>query len=160
MKRHYMDSDWDVDDTESAAPAGGFGTSASFELFQQGAEARLFKGTWLGRPVLVKERLAKPYRHPDLDARLTGERMRSELRCLQRCRQLGVPTPAVLMVDSVNNRIYMWVYTCFVCANTLFCKIRLGILSKTPSQFASVCTISLKRSNQARTTNFYVKPSR
>lgn len=46
-------------------------------LISQGAEAKVFKiREYLGEPAIVKERLSKSYRHPDLDDRLNKERMK------------------------------------------------------------------------------------
>jgi len=59
------------------------------KLFKQGAEARLYLSTFLGRKCVVKERFKKTYRHPDLDDRLTKERMRGELRGILRCKNIG-----------------------------------------------------------------------
>lgn len=56
-----------------------------FELIAQGAEGvggvelsysqRLYKGTFLGQKVLVKERIKKEYRHPSLDASIRTKRL-------------------------------------------------------------------------------------
>ena len=51
------------------------------------------------RAAICKERFAKSYRHPTLDARLTKSRTRAEARCLARCRKAGVRCPAVLGVE-------------------------------------------------------------
>lgn len=59
------------------------------QLFKQGAEARLYKGTFFGRKTIVKERFSKKYRHPELDERLTKERLRAELKGLLRCKNIG-----------------------------------------------------------------------
>ena len=72
------------------------------ELITQGAEALLYKSTYLlpSLPAAIKHRPAKPYRHPILDARLTKHRILSEARVLAKCRKDGVPVPAVYGVDS------------------------------------------------------------
>ena len=93
-----------------------------WKLISQGAEARLWlidnyltivSGTGtttssggtstssssLFRAAICKERFAKSYRHPTLDARLTKSRTRAEARCLARCRKAGVRCPAVLGVE-------------------------------------------------------------
>ena len=57
-------------------------------MFKQGAEARLYTGTFLGREVVVKERFSKKYRHPALDTQLTRDRHRAEARALVKCRQV------------------------------------------------------------------------
>ena len=46
-----------------------------------------------------KRRLAKSYRHPDLDRRLRRRRTRTEARLTSEARGLGVPTPVVFDVD-------------------------------------------------------------
>jgi TP53 regulating kinase and related kinases len=55
--------------------------------------------TYLGRPAVRKTRLSKPYRHPDLDARLTARRAAGEARALLRLRRAAVRVPAVYEVD-------------------------------------------------------------
>lgn len=59
------------------------------ELIAQGAEARLYKGLYLGRMSLVKERFVKNYRHPELDARLTKDRIKAEARAIIRAKSAG-----------------------------------------------------------------------
>jgi Kae1-associated kinase Bud32 len=64
----------------------------------RGAEAVLRDASLLGRKAVVKERAAKRYREPRLDARLRRERTRSEARLLHRAKLAGVPCPVVLEV--------------------------------------------------------------
>ncbi|XP_036151244.1 EKC/KEOPS complex subunit TP53RK isoform X2 [Monomorium pharaonis] len=56
------------------------------ELIAQGAEARLYKGLYLGKMCLMKERFVKNYRHPELDTRLTKDRIKAEARAIIRAR--------------------------------------------------------------------------
>ncbi|KAG8183939.1 hypothetical protein JTE90_006864 [Oedothorax gibbosus] len=70
-----------------------------FELFNQGSEARVYKGTFLGKPSILKERFVKTYRHTDLDKTLTAERMKAEVRALNKCFDIGVKCPAVYFAD-------------------------------------------------------------
>jgi Kae1-associated kinase Bud32 len=65
----------------------------------RGAEAVLSKKSLLGRPCVVKTRIAKRYRVKGLDGRLRAERTRSEARLLHRAKLAGVPCPTVLEVD-------------------------------------------------------------
>jgi TP53 regulating kinase-like protein len=58
-------------------------------LVSQGAEGRIYEGSFLGRKCIVKERFTKTYRHPALDERLTKERMRGELRGIIRSKSIG-----------------------------------------------------------------------
>lgn len=64
-----------------------------------GAEAIVETDVWLGRSVLAKRRAAKPYRHPELDARLRDERTRDEANLLIAARAAGVPVPVVYDAD-------------------------------------------------------------
>jgi hypothetical protein len=45
------------------------------ELLFQGAEAKIYKGMLLHRPVIIKQRLSKPYRVKELDQRLLRQRL-------------------------------------------------------------------------------------
>ena len=63
--------------------------SESETVWKQGAEGRLFRGSYLGSPCIIKERFKKEYRHPSLDESLTKERIRNEVRSMVKCRQAG-----------------------------------------------------------------------
>lgn len=73
----------------------------------QGAEARLYATSFLGKPAIVKERFKKLYRHPVLDDRLTRERLGLEARNLVRARKAGVLAPLPYQVDLQKSRIVM-----------------------------------------------------
>lgn len=60
---------------------------------------RAWKGTFLGRPAVLKERFSKGYRHPTLDTRLTLHRTKAEMRGLLKARKLGVDTPVMYSAD-------------------------------------------------------------
>lgn len=63
--------------------------NVEIELLKQGAEARIYRGSFYGKPCIVKERFAKNYRHPQLDQEICKERLKSEVRSLVRCRLAG-----------------------------------------------------------------------
>lgn len=65
----------------------------------EGAEAVVGEETFLGLSCVRKTRPVKRYRHPALDRRLRGERLRTEVRLLREARRVGVRTPVVLDVD-------------------------------------------------------------
>ncbi|MCR4368766.1 MAG: KEOPS complex kinase/ATPase Bud32 [archaeon] len=69
------------------------------ELLQQGAEAKLFRSEYLGRPCVVKQRQPKNYREKILDERILRERIRTECMLLSRAKKAGVRTPVVWKVD-------------------------------------------------------------
>jgi len=71
----------------------------NYELFKQGAEAKLYLGDYLGQRAVIKERFAKKYRLPELDVRLTRERLRAEARSLVKCKTLGIKTPILYHVN-------------------------------------------------------------
>ncbi|MFH1623239.1 MAG: KEOPS complex kinase/ATPase Bud32 [Candidatus Aenigmatarchaeota archaeon] len=77
------------------------------EFVARGAEAVLCAGVVDGRKVLVKERVRKSYRLPQIDERLRRERTNHEVKLLTDARAAGVPTPQVLDVDKTNNKIVM-----------------------------------------------------
>ncbi|MFB6166513.1 MAG: bifunctional N(6)-L-threonylcarbamoyladenine synthase/serine/threonine protein kinase, partial [Haloarculaceae archaeon] len=54
-----------------------------------------------------KERVPKRYRHPELDARLRGERTREEARLTSEARRHGVPTPVLIDADPRDARLVM-----------------------------------------------------
>uniref|UniRef100_A0A2P2I2Y3 non-specific serine/threonine protein kinase n=1 Tax=Hirondellea gigas TaxID=1518452 RepID=A0A2P2I2Y3_9CRUS len=77
------------------------------DLICQGAEARVYQGTWINKTIILKHRFSKKYRHPDLDKHITKERLKSEARSLVRCRMAGIRTPCVYHVDFITNEIIM-----------------------------------------------------
>lgn len=62
---------------------------SGLELLKQGAEARVYRGHFLGRAAVVKHRFPKGYRHPVLETRLSRRRTVQEARALLRCRRAG-----------------------------------------------------------------------
>eukprot|EP01138_Halocafeteria_seosinensis_P002835 gb/GECG01002896.1/.p1 GENE.gb/GECG01002896.1/~~gb/GECG01002896.1/.p1 ORF type:complete len:270 (+),score=20.20 gb/GECG01002896.1/:1-810(+) len=94
-----------INDTSQGASthAKGF----SWTLVSQGAEARLFEGTFMGRQAVLKQRFTKKYRHPVLEQRLSSHRLIQEARCLHRCRCLGIHAPLLLHVDTKEKIIIM-----------------------------------------------------
>lgn len=62
---------------------------AKAELLKQGAEARVYRAHFLGKPTIVKQRFPKRYRHPTLDEKLTHRRTTQEVRSILRCRKAG-----------------------------------------------------------------------
>ncbi|MEW5748552.1 MAG: KEOPS complex kinase/ATPase Bud32 [Candidatus Thermoplasmatota archaeon] len=72
-----------------------------------GAEARLDSSVWMGRDVVVKQRVVKGYRHPSLDKAIQTSRIRNEARLLMEARRAGIAVPVVYSVDYAENRIVM-----------------------------------------------------
>lgn len=80
-----------------------------FNLVNQGAEAKLYRGLYFGKKAIVKERFLKKYRHEHLDGLLTKERMKAEARAIVRCKSCGIRTPSLYLVD-FNRRIIVMEY--------------------------------------------------
>jgi Kae1-associated kinase Bud32 len=71
-------------------------------VIRRGAEAVL----WLdGEGKLVKERVRKGYRIPELDEAIRRQRARLEVRMLSRARRSGVNAPAATLTDRYNIRM-------------------------------------------------------
>lgn len=79
----------------------------NFHVIKQGAEAKLYTGTYLGKKVIVKERFLKKYRHIDLDRMLTKERIKAECKAIVKCKALGIKTPAIYLADLNRRSIVM-----------------------------------------------------
>ena len=73
------------------------------ELWKQGAEAKLYKTNFYGKPCIVKERFTKSYRHPILDKSLTAHRIKSEIRAMLRCRMNGMYIKCIFKKCYQNN---------------------------------------------------------
>ncbi|KAH8919431.1 hypothetical protein BT69DRAFT_1353117 [Atractiella rhizophila] len=111
--------------TSSLAPS--LALIGSSKLIKQGAEAKIYispsppppifsssskaqltsPGTQDGglKPILLKHRFAKSYRHPTLDSQLTKARIQHEVRALVRCARFGIRVPGVRLVDERNGVI-------------------------------------------------------
>lgn len=76
-------------------------------MIKQGAEARVYRGTFLGRSVIIKERFPKLYRHPEVDEKLTRRRTTQEVRSILRCRRAGINAPVVYFVDYTTHCIFL-----------------------------------------------------
>lgn len=55
----------------------------------------------------MKERFVKTYRVPELDQKLTKQRILNEVRNLTKLYKVGINTPYVLFVDLLGRKIYM-----------------------------------------------------
>lgn len=76
-------------------------------LIKKGAEASLFLEDWQGRKVIMKRRLPKRYRLPEIDEKIRTYRTIHESQLLHYAKEAGVPTPTIFMVDLVESNIIM-----------------------------------------------------
>ena len=57
--------------------------------------------------VMVKHRISKQYRVPELDTRLRDSRTALESKLISDAKRAGVPTPTIYEVDRVGMRLVM-----------------------------------------------------
>ncbi|CAI2379651.1 unnamed protein product [Moneuplotes crassus] len=76
-------------------------------IISQGAEGRIFVSEIFATPCIVKERFIKKYRVPELDTKITKQRITQETRNMARVKKAGVNTPALFFLDHENRKIYM-----------------------------------------------------
>lgn len=79
--------------------------SESDPMIKQGAEGRVYKTKFLGRVAILKERFVKTYRHPELDARLTKERIRAEAKSIVRCKNAGKYLYILILTPSQYSNV-------------------------------------------------------
>lgn len=77
------------------------------KIIARGAEAILYREKFEGQEALVKERIKKSYRLPQMDLELRSQRTRREVRLLSEARRCGVLTPKVFSVDEKGCKIIM-----------------------------------------------------
>lgn len=76
-------------------------------LIKKGAEANLYLEEWHDRQVILKRRLPKKYRIPELDEQIRSQRTIHEPQAIHRAKEAGVPTPTIFMVDVAEATIIM-----------------------------------------------------
>ena len=76
-------------------------------LIKKGAEANLYLEEWHNRKVIMKRRLPKKYRIPELDEKIRSQRTIYEPQVIHKAKEAGVPTPTIFMVDVAEANIIM-----------------------------------------------------
>ena len=79
----------------------------SMVLIKKGAEASLYLENWHNRKVVMKRRLPKKYRIPELDLMIRSQRTIHEPHIIHKAKEAGVPTPTIFMVDVAEANIVM-----------------------------------------------------
>jgi len=77
------------------------------KLIKQGAEAKLFLSRKDNQKILIKDRIKKEYRIPQIDVKIRKNRTSQESNLLSEARRNGVPTPRILDVDKKDYKIIM-----------------------------------------------------
>jgi TP53 regulating kinase-like protein len=76
-------------------------------LIKKGAEASLYLAKWHGKKVIMKKRLPKKYRLPELDEQIRTYRTVHEPQLMHEAKKAGVPTPIIFMVNVKKATIIM-----------------------------------------------------
>jgi len=80
----------------------------ALKLIAKGAEADLwFDPDWNGRRAIIKRRIPKRYRHPEIDRALRRLRTLREAEIIHRAKRAGVPTPIIYQVDPEEATMVM-----------------------------------------------------
>ena len=75
------------------------------QLITRGAEAEVWRAKWSGRDVILKKRVKKGYRHPELDYKIRKQRIRKEARLLSESKKLGVPVPIIYNLNEKTTEL-------------------------------------------------------
>ncbi|MEJ2240978.1 MAG: Kae1-associated kinase Bud32 [Candidatus Bathyarchaeota archaeon] len=76
-------------------------------LIKKGAEASLYLENWHNQKVIIKHRLPKKYRIPELDQIIRSQRTIHEPSLIHKAKEAGVPTPTIFMVNFQDSNIIM-----------------------------------------------------
>ena len=77
------------------------------EVIRVGAEAIVSRLEWNGFKMVSKHRVPKPYRFPELDRWVRDRRTLHEARVITSLRRLGIPCPAILLMDRSEATLYL-----------------------------------------------------
>ncbi|MFW9905668.1 MAG: KEOPS complex kinase/ATPase Bud32 [Candidatus Thorarchaeota archaeon] len=72
------------------------------ELLAKGAEAVIYEGSFFQTPIILKHRLPKPYRLPEIDQTIRLHRLRVEARLLTEAWKNGARVPVLYGIDTGN----------------------------------------------------------
>jgi len=76
-------------------------------VLYSGAESKIWLGAWMGRRVVLKQRLPKAYRNTELDEGLRISRTVGEALSLHECKQAGVRAPYVYYLNPKTGSMLM-----------------------------------------------------
>ena len=77
--------------------------SAMISMIGHGAEGRVYESTFMDRPVIVKERVRKSYRVPELDVQLTKSRFRQVISFIFLSLPLHHSTTQLYIIPAGRN---------------------------------------------------------
>ena len=94
-----VDIPW-IDNTKSYLELGD-------EFIAKGAESNIVKAEYLGEKAVLKDRIVKNYRIPEIDNKIRKSRCRLEARLLSDAKRVGVVTPVLYDVNLEDKSILM-----------------------------------------------------
>lgn len=77
------------------------------KLIKRGAEALIYETYFLGIHAILKKRISKSYRHPELDKKINSTRTLLEAKLIYSALEAGVNAPAILFVNKDEYTIIM-----------------------------------------------------
>lgn len=77
------------------------------DLIAKGAESNIVKSSYLGRDAVLKNRISKNYRIPEIDNKIRKARTKLEAKLLSDVKKAGVVTPILYDVDLHDKTILM-----------------------------------------------------
>ena len=77
------------------------------DLIKKGAEANILLEKRNGEKIVLKNRIQKKYRVPQLDFVIRDARTKEETKLITSARKAGVPTPIIFEIDRKNTTIVM-----------------------------------------------------
>ena len=77
------------------------------ELIAKGAESNIVKSEYLGEKAIIKDRIPKGYRIPEIDDKIRKARTKEEAKLLSDAKRAGVRTPVLYDVDLDRKAIVM-----------------------------------------------------
>ena len=77
------------------------------DLIAKGAESNIIKSSYMGKEAVLKARIPKSYRIPEIDSKIRKSRCKLEAKLLSDAKRAGVRTPILYDVDLAEKSILM-----------------------------------------------------
>ena len=77
------------------------------KLLRKGAEANLYLANFQNCKTIIKHRVGKAYRIPQLDLKIRAYRTVHEAELLYEARRIGVPTPIIYFLDKMEGKLFL-----------------------------------------------------
>ncbi len=104
------------------------------DILAKGAEAIIYRGSFLQTPIILKHRLPKIYRLPQIDKTIRLQRLRAEARIMVLAWKIGARVPFLLGIDFDNRTLLIEE----IQGEILFALINTAPLTKLKSIFKDI----------------------